>query len=698
VRAIRRGAPAETLSRAIRGACALVLAASLLACGGSLESDSPARRAAAVRSLASRVGDSPVPALLVAQRDPSPLVRRAAAEVLSQRKGPHAAEALGSMLSDPDAEVAAAAALGLARLGDLDAARSQLTEGYALASPAGRTAIAASLDEIGVSLRDAVEAEARHLWARNLAVLAGGSPEARAGAIEELGASGRTEAVARIRAILEEPTRDARITTAALRALGDAGDESVRPLLEKEMARSDPEIAEAAAHALGQLGDPAATTALARVASDGAAALHRAALEALVSLPAAPEVSQALCNVALRSRSAALAARAARAAWARNADCPASALAARAQRGDPAAQEAIVELHPEATLVGRLASKLAPVLGDARAASARRIGAATLIGQLGWSAAAPAVDARARALRARLLAARVGWVQGRFADEASLPTDPAQRLEFLRDRPATLPRLAPEAPRSIPEWIDLTSPDDREELGALLTALGRLQPPTAGPLLHECAQDPSASVRAGAIEGVGHLGGADPAPELIAALEDPSALVRYAALRVLPRYGPRAVPSLAAAVGRSGERTAHWRDALAHALGETGAPEALEPLTELLDGTAAAQAAMALGAVGVAAGAEPLLAHLARKEAPGRAAVLDALAQLASRSAGPAVEAELLSDRPDVRVAAARAIGRLRYEPPSGRLEALRVDYDGRVRRAAIEALARLPSGRPGGP
>lgn len=676
----------------------VLLAAALAACGGSLESDSPARRAAAVRALATSRGDAPVPALLVAQRDPSPLVRRAAAEVLAERKGPHAAEALGSMLADPDPGVSAAAAMGLARLGDLDAARSALIEGYALASPAGRGAIAAALDQIGVSLRDAVEAESRHLWTRNLAVLAGGSPEARAGAIEELGASGRTEAVARIRALLDAPGTDRLIATAALRALGEAGDETVRPLLERELAKADPELSTAAAQALGRLGDPAATVVLARLAAAGSTGLHRAALEALASLPSTPEVSQALCGVAVRTQSPSIAARAARAAWGRNADCPAAALATRAARGDATAQEAIAELHPEPTVVGPLATRLAAVVADARASSERRTGAATLLGELGWSVSAPVVEARARALRERLTAARTGWIQGGFAEEPSLPEDPAQRLAFLRDRPATLPKRVADARQAIPEWIDLTSPDDREELGALLVALGKLQGTGAGPFLTECARDPSAQVRAGAIEGLGHLPGSEPPAELVAALEDPADAVRYAALRVLPRYGPKAVPALVAAVGRSSERTAHWRDTLAHALGQTGAPEALTPLATLLNGTAAASAATAIAAIGIADGAKPLLDHLATKDAPGRVEVLEALSQLATRRAGPAIEEELLSDRADVRAAAARAIGRLRYDAGSGRLEALRVDYDGRVRRAAMEALARLPSGRPRGP
>lgn len=685
------------MARASAPALLIALLTALAACGSGLEADAPASRAAAVRALASIRGDGPVPALLVAQRDPSPLVRKAAAEVLAARRGPNAGPALGAMLSDPDPGVATAAARGLAQLGDLDASRSALVEGYAMASPTGRAAIAEALDAIGVSLRDAVEAEARRLWARNLAVLANGSPEARAGAVEELGASGRSEAVQRIRELLDRPGEVRAIGIAALRALGEAGDATVRPLLEHELAKPDAEIAEAAAHALGRLGDPAATPVLSRLASAGSTSVHRAAIEALASLPAAPEVSQALCAVAARSAAPSIAARAARAAWMRNADCPAAALAGRAGRGDAAAQAAIVELHPEATVVGPLAAKLAALLADPRAPSDRRRRAATLLGQLGWSASAPVVESRARALLARLASARTGWIPGRFAQPASLPDDPVARRAFLLDRPSAVAPRTAERPET-PEWIDLTDPGEREELGALLATLGRLQSPAAGPLLVEAARDPAPAVRAGAVEGLGFLGGERPANELVAALADPSQEVRDAALGVLPRYGLGAVPALAAAVAAAGEGDLRSRERLARALGETGAPGALPPLVALLQGSAAGAAATAIAAIGIADGAEPLLAHLGSKEAPGRVEALDALAQLASRGAGPAIERELLSERPDVRAAAARAIGRLRYETASGRLEALRVDYDGRVRRATIEALAKLPSSRPRSP
>ncbi|HSM93138.1 MAG TPA: HEAT repeat domain-containing protein [Anaeromyxobacteraceae bacterium] len=680
------------------GAVLLLLGAALAACRGSVDSPSPDRRAAAVRRLAREPGDGPVPALLVAQRDPSALVRRAAAEALAERRGPHAAEALGAMLGDVDAGVAEAAASGLAHLGDLDASRGALVDAYAIASPAGREAIAGALAVLGVSLRDAIEAEARWRWARNVGALAAGSPEARAGAAEELGESGRSEAVARLRELLARPDEDPRVVVAIYRALGEAGDASVLPLLEAELVKGDPDAAQAAASALGRLGDPAATPALARMAAAGAGAPNRAALEALASLPAAPEVSQALCGVAQRSTTPSMAARAARAAWGRNADCPAASLAGRAARADPAALVALIELHPEPAVLAPLAGRLMALLSSASSSSDLRCRVADALGQLGWGPAAAPIEQRARAILERFVVARRAWIPGRFrGDPAPLPTDPQARFAALRTRPALVPPRDADAAPSVPEWIDPTTEDDREELGTLLTALGRLQASSARALLSAAIQDPSTPIRAGAVEGMGYLGG-DPAPELVAALTDRSERVRLAALRGLPRYGPAAVPPLAAAARSAQSHERQWSEALARALGATGAPDALVPLTILLDGPAPGAAATAIAAVGVAAGAEPLLAHLSRKDAPGRVETLDALAQLASPRAGPAIADELLSENPDVRIAAARAIGKLKYEPGSRRLEALRVDYDGRVRRATIEALARLPSGRPRSP
>jgi HEAT repeat protein len=68
------------------------------------------------------------------------------------------------------------------------------------------------------------------------------------------------------------------------------------------------------------------------------------------------------------------------------------------------------------------------------------------------------------------------------------------------------------------------------------------------------------------------------------------------------------------------------------------------------------------------------------------------LGVLGAPEASEPLSRELTSDRPEVRGAAARALGRLRHEGSAARLEALRTDYFADVRRAAVEALARLPT------
>jgi hypothetical protein len=221
---------------------ALVLAAALaaLACRrGDLDAPEPERRAAAVRALGA---DGELPVLLVAQRDPSALVRRAVADAFAARGGPGAAEALGALLLDPDAQVAAAAARGLAGAGAeaRDRAREDLVRAYGAASPAARAAIADALDGLGVSLREAVEAEARALWERNVTVLAADAGQARAGAAEEVGASARAEAVKRLLPLVD-PNRnpDPALAAAAARGLAEAGDFAARPFLEALLETGD---------------------------------------------------------------------------------------------------------------------------------------------------------------------------------------------------------------------------------------------------------------------------------------------------------------------------------------------------------------------------------------------------------------------------------------------------------------------------
>jgi HEAT repeat protein len=677
------------------GLLAALAAASIAACGsGDLQASDPERRARAVRALSP--DDRSLGALLVAGRDPSPRVRLAVAEILGRLSGPRAAEALGALLADTDGAVAIAAAEALAAMPAEPRAREALLAGYARATPPAREAIADSLDRIGTSLREAVELEARQLWDRNAAAAQGSDPAARAGAVEELGASGRAEAVVYLLPLVD-PARglDPPLAAAAARGLGQAGDWSVRPRLEALLEQPDGEAAEAAAQALGTLGDPAASDALAAAAGAGAARLAAAATEALARLPQAPDVRVALCDVAARTPDPGVAARAAREARLREADCPERTLLGRLGRGsDAAALAAIAEIGFTGLRAEAAAQRIVSLLEGGRVEPAARPAAWRALGRLRWAGAIPALSRRAEELAGRLAAARATWLAGGLPGGPAPGfggADAAARLAAVVGRdPEALVVATPGAPAAA-EWIDRVSPAEAGELGALAAALGALRVEASRARLLGLARDPHPAVRAGAVEGLAALGGEGTLEAVAAALDDPDPGVRMAALASLPRHGARAVPALArAAASPDGE---DWQAAVAGALATTDAAEAAPALAALLDGPAAAEAARGLGRLGVASSAAALARIL---EGPSEAARLDAIEALAGIPTGEGAEAiarHLTGDRPEVRAAAARALGRLRHEPASARLEALRSDYYGIVRRAAVDALAKLPAG-----
>ncbi len=655
--------------RAAQGALA-ALAATLalaLACGrGDIESPDPARRAAAVRGRTGG-GKDALAVLLLAQGDASPLVRLAAAEVFAKRGGPAAADALGKLLVDPSQEVAATAARGLATMASEPRARRHLVSAYADATPGGRAAIAEALERIGVSLREAVEAEARVRWDRNVAALDSGRDSARGGAAEELGASGRADAVQKLLPLVDPArTPGAALSAAAARGLGESGDWHARPFLEALLADADADLAEAAAGALGRLGDPAAADVLAAAGSSETARIGAATADALALLPDAAEVGVALCELAIRSADPAVAARAAREARRRDAECPERPLLAKLGRpGTVAALAALPELGFSRSAAQTVGDKVLSLVERAPDAEVRAAAARTLA-VLGTVTGAPAIERRAAALAALISERRARW------------------------------GTAPAAPGAPAEWIDRVTAEDAREAGAVFAAAGRLRVQGAETLLLAQVRDPRPEVRAGAIEGLSWLASGTAREAVAAALEDPAPAVRATAADGVGRAGARGVAALAAAATAAATATAPDRcNMLARALGETGSADAVPALIALLNGPCPAAAAAAMSRVGAPAATAPLVAYLTRPDALARAEVVEALAQLAARDAAPAIANLLTDDRPDVRAAAARALGRLRHEPASARLEALRSDYYGRVRRAAVDALAKFPSDLP---
>jgi HEAT repeat protein len=504
-----------------------------------LDSPVPERRAAAVAALAASREEADLSALLAAEKDPSPLVRKAVAGAFTVRGGPRSVDALGALLHDADPEVVAAAARGLGATSHASAssdarqaaslqrqAQERLAAAYGGAGPQDRAEIAAALQALGASLREAVEAAARQLWERNVRSLAAGTPAERRGSAEELGRSGRSEAVKRLLPLVDlEAGADPALAAAAARGLGSAGDRSARPALEELLLHGDAKLSEAAAEALASLGDPAAAEALAAAGAGGPARLAAAAVDALAVLPQAPEVGVALCEIAVRALDPGVAARAARQAQAREADCPERPLSSRIARRGPgalAALAALAALRLPAPLLAAPAEQAQAVVAASGGAAdpALRAQAARTLGQLGFAAAGPALQKRGQALQQRLAEARKKWVP--------VPHPVAQDGMLL------------------PELVDDVDPGDTAELAAIAVALARLRAEGAAAFAEALAAEPDDVARAGAVEALGHLGGKAGLERLGAALSDGRG--RHAALR--RRRGPAPGRGVAAGAAR----------------------------------------------------------------------------------------------------------------------------------------------------
>jgi HEAT repeat protein len=711
----------------VRRAAPALLLAGALACGrggpgDELRSQSPERRAARIAELATSRDDADLALLLVAQEDPSPLVRKAAAGAFTARGGARAVEGLARLLVDPDPDVVVAAARGMgaishaSRGSDARAAAAlqrqaaqALAAAYGHADAGGRAEIASALAALGASLREAVDAEARLLWARDVRALASGSPAERAGAAEELGRSGRADAVKRLLPLATAAGAEPRLAAAAARGLGWAGDRSVREVLEDALLGGDAGLAEAAAAALAALGDPAAAEALAQAGTEGPPRIAAATVAALDALPRAPEVGVALCEIAVRSPDPAVAERAARGARGREADCPERPIVNRLARRGADAVAALAAMGALGLPADRLRAPADRAVGllQPGVEPATRAAAARALGLSRFAPAVPALQRRLQALRERLAEQREAWLPGSLQEiaapgfEAGIPGP-----EAIAERPLPGPRPPTAvagtgrggAAGRVLDGLARTDAGEIEEMGEVVVALARLGADASSLRLAELAGDPSPRLRRAAVEAEGASSDPQAVERLAAALADASPEVRREAAAALGRRGAPAAAPLSAALARAREGEGQDRIALARALGETGAPDAVGPLAGLLAGPEAPAAAQALGRLGSREAVAPLVALLERRQALGRVEALEALAAVATAESGAPIAGELTSDRPEVRAAAAQALGRIRHARASASLEALRGDYYASVRRAAVEALARLPSRPPGRP
>lgn len=701
----------------------MVLAAALVVvsgCGGctpdrtraleDLKAEAPDVRAEAVRRLGKVAREEDYLLLAKAAGDPAAAVRLAAVETLGVRRDSRAVDLAAGLLGDPDPAVQEAAAECLGRLPS-PKARPYLLESYGRRGPGARAAIARVLAEAGVGPAEPIRTEARHLRERNEAALARGSVAERVGAAEELGRHGTPEAVALLRKLLGDPS--AAVAAAAARGLGASGDSSASEDLIPLLRSEHPELREAAAMALGALGDPAATEPLARAAREPTPGAAAAAL----ALTRLPESGSVACREALAARSPGPAGILARHAVAAGVECDPSVLGERFTKGGLEALAALAAGGPlKAT---GLVSRAVVALEDEASPPELRLAAIGFLGEAGGAdgaerllhhlakigpsfapppgAAGPGPDARGE------VDARDLW-QNPAVPGAANPADPRKAPDAAAGDAPDL-RTAPQDPRAadasdvrrVPETPDAPVPGTAsrearvtQELVATVRALGASRHGPAVLALVPWLADPDAEVREAVVDALGAIG----TPEALAAVirvarEDPAAPVRQRAVEVMGRSRPVPV-DLLLEVARGTDPVA--RNAALRALAEGGQPLPPQAVEEGLR-SGLPEVAMALASLGHDEARAPLLAALAAPSVVGRAELVEALGRLDHPDAARAVARELHHDRPEVRVAACRALARLGPDLARETLAALAAeDYYVAVRRAAAEALRQAPA------
>lgn len=220
-------------------------------------------------------------------------------------------------------------------------------------------------------------------------------------------------------------------------------------------------------------------------------------------------------------------------------------------------------------------------------------------------------------------------------------------------------------------------------------ALGQIEDPAAVDGLVRAIRDPDTELRETAVWALGEIESRTAVPALTSALRDGDVAMRRLAAWALGQIeAPEAVPALAAALrdnDREVRETAVW------ALGEIESADAVPALTTVLgdsDARVRNQAAWALGQIESESGVAPLSRVLqGDSDAKVRQTAAWALGEIERESAIPALTAALRDRAPAVRATAAWAIGQIEPERAPAELNALLRDDDQSVRANALWAL-----------
>jgi cellulose synthase operon protein C len=665
-----------------------------------LQSPRPEVRALAVKQLAKQGHGEDLVLFTRAAKDLAAIVRGEAAEALGESQDPRVVDLLGELLEDPDEAVQGRAAMALAKVKN-EKAKAYLILQYGRRGQKTRQIIVQALKSANVpgAMAEAVAAEAKALWDSNLLTFSEGTLPERVGAAEELGKSGRTEAVNRLLPLV----RDSQIVmaAAAVRGLGDAGDRRAAVAIMPLLGESFPELREASIGALRKLQEPSAVSRLQAVALEKSA-VSALAMDAITFLPRTQETDAALCTIALEGarNESIVAARAVRS----RGGCPLEPIAERLSR--PASAEsglkALIGLGPAAQSV---LPKVLPLLTVPD--TTQRMLAVEAVAAIGDASAAPALQKLYEQELKAIEGLRQDWVSvplpqvyGPGFDPAG-PSEPAhptegkgvrtgQLFELVRARNAQRAREAGKIvvqPRAPAELYDDVEPEKLEPLAAVLRALGALKAPGALELLKGYAGDSSVTLRTAALVGLARLG-----PEGVEAAQggmfEAERDLQKALAQALAEQGEAGQDALVSLLPQfSSEKLV-----LLDALERFGAPASASPALQAVvreGGAEAALAASILRRLQARDAVDTLIKALEDPANVARREVLLALGEIGDTRAAEAVARDLYHDLPEVRAAAATALKRIGTPAQAEALDALKSDYYRRVREAASEALAK---------
>lgn len=691
-----------------RRALVALVAVSIAGCSGGrdktladLQSPRPEVRALAVKRLADRFEADDVSLFSQAARDPASIVRAESMTALGKTQDNRVVDLLGEALADPDEQVQQRAAAALASF-KTDKARSYLTLQYSRRGRSTRMAIVQALKGTNIpgAMASVVVAEASAIWDRNLKVLAAGSLPERVGAAEELGRSGRADAVNRLVPLLKD--KHVALAAAAARGLGAAGDARAVPALTALLDENYPELREAACEALGRIGDPAPLAKLITLAQEKSP-VSVFATRAILSFPRSPEVDKSLCELLLTANEAEVLSTGRE--LRKRGSCPVEPILEKLKSPATAPQAllAIVALAPQ----GDVASKVAPLAASGDELT-RRL-AIDALGELGDPAGAAAVqkawDAELKSLEPR----RADWIPAAlpttytegFDPSGQLPpNDPyavvksrtndllgrVQALDAQRAKEAGKTLLEVRVPR---ELLDDAAEDEVKTLASLLRAMGRLKIEGTKAHAQSFVSETSPVLRGAAFAALAFLG-----EDARAGLFDGERSVQGTTAQALVDSGaPGQLVVLTAMTELAGDRS-RLLEPLRSTVPPVGGAPRLEQLVKE-GGVEAGTAARLLGDMGAKEAVPMLLSLLDDPEAVARRDVLLALGKLGDQRASDAIARDLYSDSAEVRSAACRALAALKSPAQLEAIDALKGDYDRRVRESAEAALNALSPSAP---